>query len=418
MDLDLYNRTAELAVLACCLQAKQARVRAREQMTGADFSQPQHEEIWDAMERLDAADREIDPAALLSVVRHKEELARIVVDLVGYPAVSEAVDTHAHEVRLWATKRRMWDEMERTRQQIFQPNVDVIGLAAAVANRFTAIRDVGSTEDIEAMTVEELLLEVDEEPDWLIPGFLERGDRFMLTGEEGLGKSHLLRQVVLLAAAGLDPLRPDAEAIEPVRGMVIDFENSKRQVRRRLRSTYEYALAKGQGAPGLATILSMPRSDITADRVLSRIHRELDACQPEVLAIGPLYRMSPKALQSDDEAGPVLAALDTIRDRGIALLIEAHAGHTKSSGGTRDLRPRGSSALLGWPEFGYGMRATSSDSAMLVPWRGDRDARDFPLALRKTGHGMWEEERSMTLGDVYAAREQQSWNQYEWTDDD
>jgi hypothetical protein len=402
-DLQMSNRTAELAVLACCLQTKQARIRARTQMDGADFSQPQHEDIWDAMSRLDQQGMEIDPAGLLSVVRHREELARIVVDLVNYPAVSEAVDTHAHEVRLWATKRRMWDEVERTKQEIFRPNVDVVGLAAGVANRFAAIRDSGSTsEDIEAMTVEELMLEFDDEPDWIIPGFLERGDRFVLTGEEGLGKSHLLRQIVILASAGLDPFNP-SKHITPIKGMVIDFENSRRQIRRRLAQTYNFAL-KGRGAPGLATILSMTRSDITSDRTLSKLHRELDACQPDVLAIGPLYRMSSKALNDDTDAAPILAALDTIRDRGIALLIEAHAGHGKGEGGKRDLRPRGSSALLGWPEFGYGMKRIGETSAGLVPWRGDRDERTFPTRLREVD-GRWEEERAVTLQKIWATPE-------------
>jgi replicative DNA helicase len=114
---------------------------------------------------------------------------------------------------------------------------------------------------------------------------------------------------------------------------------------------------------------------------------------------------------------PVLAALDTIRDRGIALLIEAHAGHVKSQGNTRDLRPRGSSALLGWPEFGYGMRATGPSSAILVPWRGDRDLRDFPLALMKSSHGLWEEEKAVTLQQIYKDREQQTWNEYGWDDE-
>jgi RecA-family ATPase len=39
----------------------------------------------------------------------------------------------------------------------------------------------------------------------VIPGLLERRDRLMLTGEEGLGKSYLLRQIAVMAAAGLDP---------------------------------------------------------------------------------------------------------------------------------------------------------------------------------------------------------------------
>ncbi|MBK0297059.1 hypothetical protein IAE22_34985, partial [Bacillus sp. S34] len=78
--------------------------------------------------------------------------------------------------------------------------------------------------------------------------------------------------------------------------------------------------------------------------------------RPDVLFIGPLYRLIPRAINSDDDAAPLLAALDTLRDRGLAMVIEAHAGHAVGHGGERDLRPRGSAALLGWPEFGLGLR--------------------------------------------------------------
>jgi replicative DNA helicase len=123
--------------------------------------------------------------------------------------------------------------------------------------------------------------------------------------------------------------------------------------------------------------------DITADRDLARIHHILDAIEPDMLVIGPLYRLVPRALQTDDEAAPVLTALDTIRARGVALLIEAHAGHGIGRHGVRDLRPRGSSALLGWPEFGFGMRGRDDGTCDLVPWRGERDEREWPRHLRQ-----------------------------------
>jgi replicative DNA helicase len=235
-----------------------------------------------------------------------------------------------------------------------------------------------------------------------------REDGMFVVGRECIAthNSHLLRQIVILASAGLDPFRP-WNRIEPVRGMIIDFENSKRQVRRRLSQVYDYAL-RGKGAPGLAGVLPMQRADITSDRILNKIHRELDVMQPDVLVIGPLYRMSPTAIKDDSDASPILSALDTIRDRGIAVLIEAHAGHTTTSGGqgrTRDLRPRGSSALLGWPEFGYGMKGSDNGKdAVLIPWRGDRDVRNFPLGLTSRD-GMWTEARPLTVREAHEGRE-------------
>ena len=73
-----------------------------------------------------------------------------------------------------------------------------------------------------------------------------------------------------------------------------------------------------------------------------------------------------------DDAAPLILALDAIRDRGLCLLMEAHAGHAKGANGTRDLRPRGSSALLGWPEFGFGLdpHETDNNAAWWSAWRG------------------------------------------------
>lgn len=401
---------AERAVLTCCLHSKPARLEARNQITGADFFNPHHETVWDIMHRLDRQDMEVDPVSVMGLAQaaHRS-LVQLVMDITTMPIVAsiDSVRTHCHTVRQYAVRRRLLNEAARMRQLALDPHVDALGMAATAVNRLATLRDSGlSNEDVEAMTVEELLLEVDEAPDWVIPGFLERGDRFLLTGEEGLGKSHLLRQIVLLAAAGLDPFLPQVE-IEPVRGMVIDFENNARQIRRRLRDTYEYALAKGKGAPGLASVLPMPRSDITSDKVLSKLHREIDAVNPDIVVIGPIYKMSPRALQDDTDAAPVLAALDTIRDRGIALLIEAHAG--KAEGGVnrrRDMRPRGSSALLGWPEFGYGMVAAAVNTAALTPWRGDRDFRDIPDRLVRSEHGLWVREQTYTIHDYWRSQQE------------
>lgn len=89
----------------------------------------------------------------------------------------------------------------------------------------------------------------------------------------------------------------------------------------------------------------------------------------------------------------MLAALDTLKDRGIALLIEAHAGKSVTDAG-RIMAPRGSSAMLGWPEFGYGMRKLADSPALdycdLTAWRGARDERQWPQRLKRGAHMTWE----------------------------
>jgi replicative DNA helicase len=230
--------------------------------------------------------------------------------------------------------------------------------------------------------------------DWVIPDVLERRDRLMLTGSEGGGKSTMLRQMALLSAAGIHPF--NFTDIQPTRVLVVDAENSERQWRRATRGMADTAAMQGRRDPrDFVAIETVKSIDITRPADLAAIHRRMDEVVPDLLLIGPLYRLVPRAIQSDDDAAPVLAALDSLRDRDVAMLIEAHAGHAGSAQGERDLRPRGSSALLGWPEFGLGLRREKAVHNgvvrfSLTRWRGDRDRRDWPTKFVRGQVWPWE----------------------------
>ncbi|MFD2757082.1 AAA family ATPase [Gulosibacter faecalis] len=245
--------------------------------------------------------------------------------------------------------------------------------------------------DFQLRTVRDLL-DFDTSHDWLISGLLERKDRLMLTGFEGLGKSTFLRQLVFAAAAGVHPFR-DWQSITPRRCLVIDAENTERQWARAARglvSQVSNLQADGNLSENLA-VANIRRIDITRPDELMQIHQLVDRVNPDIVMIGPLYRLTKGAINDDDEAAPVLAALDTLRDRGLALLIEAHAGKSMSKTGERQLAPRGSSALLGWPEFGMGLRVTPKGKpgeVDLVRWRGDREERMWPKRLIKSSNGL------------------------------
>lgn len=396
------DRHAELAVLAACMESKTARQEAKRHLTGRDFLQPQHETIWDAMSQLDRHGKNVDPVTLNAVLAGSDAHS-ILLDLVTFVALPDNVAEYAAIVRSWSTKRQIESEARRVLQEAMKSGANAAGFAASVVTRFASIRDSGSAaDDITALTARELLEQEDDEPEWLIPNLLERRDRFMLTGEEGLGKSHLLRQFAVHAAAGLNPLDMGAR-FEPIRTTIIDCENSWSQVRRKIRPAVDWAARYGDDPSDRLMIDCTSRMDITRDKDLARIHQLLDAQQPDLVVIGPIYRLVPRALQTDDDAAPVLAALDTIRDRGCALLMEAHAGHALGKGGVRDLRPRGSSALLGWPEFGYGLRGIGTEGyADFVQWRGPREERAWPQRLRRTDDGS---QRWLPHEDLYG------WNQ-------
>ncbi len=230
--------------------------------------------------------------------------------------------------------------------------------------------------------------------DWLVPGLLERQDRLMLTGHEGSGKSWFLRQMVVAMAAGVHPLNRH-ESVAPIRALVIDAENTEKQWSRTTRYMTMLAEDIGTASPRQSvTVAAGVRLDISKPRDLNQIHRLIDKTKPDVLYIGPLYKLIERAITTDDDAAPLIMALDGLRERGLCLLMEAHAGHSKGVGGNRDLRPRGSSALLGWPEFGFGIEPTEDDDTMarFVSWRGQREERDWPKMLRRgvEGEFPWE----------------------------
>ena len=239
----------------------------------------------------------------------------------------------------------------------------------------------------------ELLL-MNTQHDWLVEGLLERRDRFVLTGGEGSGKSYLLRQMAVTMASGLHPFNR-FKHVKPVRVLVVDAENTEQQWARAAKYVTDICLEHGKYDPRDNVIVSAGiRLDFTRPADVNQVHKLIDTYNPDVVLIGPLYKLVPKEVSTDDDAAPLIMALDGIRERGVTLLMEAHAGHAKGLGGERDLRPRGSSALLGWPEFGYGMQPVlgNEDMFKFQKWRGDRDARDWPTYLRKgfKGELPWE----------------------------
>lgn len=270
-----------------------------------------------------------------------------------------------------AEQRRVWKITREAKRR------DGAAFAAAAIENFAP------------KTLADILDAENPERDWVIPDLLERRERFMLTGEEGGGKSHWMRQVMITAAAGVHPFQSYRQ-INPCRVLAIDAENTELQWQRATRYITRIAEVHGQRTPRDNVIVQAGyRLDFTQQAHIDLVHKWIDDYEPDIVFLGPLYKMMPKEVTNDDDAAPLLAALDGLREKGVSLLMEAHAGKGKGPGGDRDLAPRGSSALLGWPEFGYGLKRMQNDPdlAVLVPWRGDREQRDWPRIIRRGVEG-------------------------------
>lgn len=299
------------------------------------------------------------------------------------------ITEYAHTVRNAAMRRHLQTTATMITETLPDGGINPADLAARVITKLTNLIDNASTGELTTKTFREILNGSDEY-DWVIPGLLERQDRLILTGSEGAGKTTFVRQLAILSAAGIHPTT--FTRINPVRVLIIDAENTEQQWRRASRRVAAHAKNLGTVDPTETIhIVAGKRIDITKGTYLADIHRLVDRHKPDILFIGPLYKLVPRAINNDDDATPLIVALDSLRDRGLALVMEAHAGHALGSGGERDLRPRGSSALLGWPEFGMGLRPITDDPDMVsvVRWRGDRDSRDWPRHMRRGTEWPW-----------------------------
>jgi hypothetical protein len=262
----------------------------------------------------------------------------------------------------------------------------VVSIADAPSHTATdSFESVARLLDVDvAVELDEYLADdSDEEYDWLLPGLLERGDRLVLTGAEGGGKSTLLRQLGIQLASGIHPF--GGPSYQPLRVLLLDLENSDRQIKRKMRPLRHVAgdrykrgnMFVRSKADGLDLLTAEDRGYLV-DLV--------EAIRPDVLITGPIYKMAGGDPTEEKPAKQVATILDKIRVHyGCAVLLETHSPHA-SNGGKRPERPYGASLWLRWPEFGLYL---DKDSGALRHWRGGRDERDWPAALQRGGTWPW-----------------------------
>lgn len=329
-------------------------------------------------------ERQVAPVSYAEVMR---------VNGFGFGDAEFQIDYLANLSRL----RRLEVLGIRTQQAAVGSDADAQQVAATLLERTQQIiHGLEAEGEVTTMTAREFLDVTDAPYDWVIPGLLERGDRLILTGKEGLGKSFLLRQIAVCAAAGLDPFT--RLRIEPQKVLIVDCENGATKIRRALRPLMTQARKFSKTADTNLFIESRPEGlDLTRPEDELWLVRRVNALQPALLLTGPIYRLHSKDPNEEKPARDVTRVLDRCRAvANCALVTEAHAGHGSAlNGKERPVRPTGTSLWLRWPEFGYGLRPTddyNNDGRLVdfVPWRGDREERNWPRRLQSGGDWPWE----------------------------
>lgn len=195
--------------------------------------------------------------------------------------------------------------------------------------------------------------------------------------------STLLRQIAIQCGAGIHPFTLDS--MEPITVMYVDLENSKRQVRRKMRPL-RLAVKNLDPLKIRIRIVTQGIDLLRADHV-EFLEERIKANKPDLLIMGPLYRLVGDDPVKEEPARIAAMQLDRLRSiYGFALLMEAHSPHASGPSGHRPERPYGASLWMRWPEFGIFLDA---ESGALRHWRGARDEREWPTILQRGGEWPW-----------------------------
>lgn len=314
-----------------------------------------------------------------------------------YDLVSEAPNDvlagkyHAELLRQNTRLRLARDEFGRSSAMLLgddaQENLQEI--LTSHNQRIDALPGELTEPDPDVNLVSRLLSEPDRPEDWLIPGLLTVLDRVVITGGEGFGKSWLLRQLAVACAAGVHPFtaRPIPA---PLRVLQIDAEYSRRQDRAGYR---RYIAVRGLDKDWASriTLHIRPQGLDLPGRDAGWFHQVAADCSPQVIVLGPAYKLMHGDPQRDMEVQALLNVVDEVRVRhNAAVIIEQHAPHG-AEGSKRPVRPYGSSVWLRWTEVGFGLARDESvpvekqrenpEYVDLPRWRPSREPRDWPNSI-------------------------------------
>ncbi len=356
-----------------------------DRLRGGDFYTPSLAVIWTALGDLLAEGTKPDVVTVAARVRlygaevDDVELVRLMAN--GLPPTRY----HVSIILRMAAARRLLGLLAETRAAV-DGGEDPYALADRLGLGLDDVASGAASGEPESLTIPDLIAGAETTAPWVIPGLMRSDWRAIVVAAEGLGKSTLLRQIAICAAQGVHPLRHTP--MDPVRTLIVDAENPRAaiaetgatldaQVRRQAAAAYDAGRCKVWSRPG--------GLDLRDPRDRADFTRELRAHRPQLVAMGPVYKLGRRREREsyEDAAEGVLSVLDALRTRfGFALLLEHHA--PKGQGGARELAPFGSQRWLAWPELGLSLRAEEASTNLSVGrFRGDRLQCDWPDRLER-----------------------------------
>lgn len=231
---------------------------------------------------------------------------------------------------------------------------------------------------------------------WAMRTLIRQGEVLVLTGFEGMGKSSMMKQIAVCAACGLHPFAL-IKSGEPVKVLYIDCENSRADCIEDFTRLRIAATEQGAWDDPDLYVHDRPQMNVAGTADLSWLVERVHAHQPDLLVIGPIYGLIETDIAREEAVRALKRAIAATQAAcPCAVVLEHHSPH-RNAGEEREVRPIGSSLLLRWPSFGFGLRPTDQhDMAApfdFEPWRGSRRrGRSWPDRVRQAGSGwFWEQ---------------------------
>lgn len=361
-------------------------------LTPDDFYSPAHGHVFEAVQVLHESATAIDAVTvadhlrshgLLDVIGGPATIARLLADTpsrTGAERYAEIVAEHSARRKLY----RAFSDLAEQALDLASP-ADLIDRANAVEAQVEHIAPTpAGLQTLDAFLDAE---DTDGASDWVVPGLIRRSWRIVVVAGEGGGKTTLLRQVGICAAAGLHPFLA-AKRYEPARVLTLDLENPPEAIQHVCSDMRRKAVQFGDYDPERHWIMHrMGGINLRARRDRAEVEAALIACRPDLVIMGPLYKSFRQTTSEGWElpAKEVADVLDDLRTRHrFALLIEAHAPHGDAK--QRDLRPEGSALWMKWPEIGLALaqRPSLPGGVSVERFRGDRLPNEWPTEMHRS----------------------------------
>lgn len=411
MAQNAFDIMAEQALLGAAILAHDSTLPTFLSVPEFAYYTPKHQVLAGVIRDMVVRRQPVDAVTVLSAITEAGLLMRIggapyLHTVLSRPWSALNADAYASRILELYGRRRLWEDLTREVQKLDadwasgecgRPIDASIGALRSTCDELMAYSAGAVVEP--PRTLYDFLGQRDTF-DWLVPGLLERGDRMILTGAEGFGKSELVAQLALCFAAGVHPFTGDILADSDLRVLIVDCENRVGQSRRRYRriaGAVDSMRAMHQ-APELdwskrLRIEFRPSGlDLLNGPDVAYLESLVGACSPDLLVLGPLYKLHMTNINDGTAARQMLDVLDRLQERhSFALATEAHASKGQNQQGVRSMEPEGSALFMRWPEFGFGLRRNKdnpNDTADVVSWRGQREEREWPMGLIRRHSGL------------------------------